>query len=921
MRFLFIIFLGFILQFEVSGQKFQSVFYPDEISTTSIIIKGNFGTDKNGAITNPELNDFLSQTSGTLNQLFPNLNSNKTEGNSINLSNIYRIDYPYKIDPLTLSKQISNFSQVEYAEPMIIPKLCFTPSDARLSEQYQLEIIKAFQAWDIEKGDSNVVIGITDTGADLYHPDLTNKIAYNYDDPINGIDDDGDGYIDNYFGWDTGDNDNNPSSALTSSHGDNVAGLAAAETNNGIGIAGTGFLCRFLPIKIEDTTGQLSGAYQGIVYAADQGVDIINCSWGSYSASNFGNDIINYATNKGSLVICGAGNDGRDAKFYPSAYENAMAIGMTDSFDIIRNNSNYGNHIDILAVGQGMITTARNGQYSYNGGTSMASPLVSGAAALVKSRYPNFTPIQISEHLRNTADDVSAKQPNQYTGKIGGGRLNMFAAVNNPLKPGVRATLLSIVDGNDSAFVAGDTLRLTLNFINYLAPGANFTAQLSTTSQSVRILKGTHTIGSLNTLEEKNNQSAPFLIILNNRGVSKERIDLKVTIRENNYTRENWFETTINVDFINFKNNDISTTLTSNGRIGFSNLNAGEGRGFIYKDNFTALYEGSFLIGNSNTVSDGFRGENQQTSADFKVEETVKQIIPQKANHEFQGIFSAINNSDFEVQHKSYFYSQNADQNFVIHAYKIIAKADLNDFYASALIDWDILDYSKNKCGYDASNNLAYSYSTETNSPYFGIKLLSHNTAIPFALDNVSGGGSGGVDISNGFTKAEKFSIISTYNPIAGNVGPNGNDILSALSYGPFSISKDSSMVVAFSISAADSLTELQNLGAVAKNLYITDQLGEFSVKRTPPKTYTFNSNVYPNPGNGIITIDFTLERDGIVEIKLFNALGQEVFGKTQYGFYDYNAVTFNAIEFGHGVYFLTIKADGKQKLHKIVLN
>jgi hypothetical protein len=215
---------------------------------------------------------------------------------------------------------------------------------------------------------------------------------------------------------------------------------------------------------------------------------------------------------------------------------------------------------------------------------------------------------------------------------------------------------------------------------------------------------------------------------------------------------------------------------------------------------------------------------------------------------------------------------------------------------------------------------LAYSYSTEANSPYFGIQLLSHNTGIPFAIDNVNGGGAGGVDISSGFSKSEKYNVLSTYNPTAGNVGANGNDILSTLSSGPFSIAKDSSIVVAFSISAADSLTELQNLSTVAKNLYVSENLDQFTVKRTPPKTYTFASNVYPNPGNGIINIEFTLERDTQVEVKLYNTLGQELISINQNGFYDYNSITFDAIEFGHGVYFLTIKADGKEKLHKIVL-
>ena len=220
------------------------------------------------------------------------------------------------------------------------------------------------------------------------------------------------------------------------------------------------------------------------------------------------------------------------------------------------------------------------------------------------------------------------------------------------------------------------------------------------------------------------------------------------------------------------------------------------------------------------------------------------------------------------------------------------------------------MDYSKNKCEYDATNNLAYSYSTENNSPYLGIQLLSQNQATPFAIDNVAGGGSGGVDVSSGFSKSEKYTVLSNYNPIAGNVGIEGNDILSSLSYGPFSLTKDSSLVVAFAISAADSLTELRSLSEEIKTIYIRDRLDQFTVNRTPPKTYSFQSKVFPNPSKGLVTIEITLENDGEIEVIMHNSLGQEVLTIQQSGYYDYNAITFDSNNFGQGVYFLTIKAD-----------
>ncbi|GAI36367.1 unnamed protein product, partial [marine sediment metagenome] len=130
--------------------------------------------------------------------------------------------------------------------PHYLPELLYTPDDPLNIYQYYLDTIKAYDAWEICKGDSNIVIGITDTGVDIDHEDLQGNIYYNYNDPINGIDDDNDGFIDNFRGWDLGENDNNPQWEIND-HGVVVTGIAGARTDNGIGISGVGFKSRFLP--------------------------------------------------------------------------------------------------------------------------------------------------------------------------------------------------------------------------------------------------------------------------------------------------------------------------------------------------------------------------------------------------------------------------------------------------------------------------------------------------------------------------------------------------------------------------------------------------------------------------------------------------------------------------------------------------
>lgn len=875
--------------------------------------------NKDGRFNDSILQSIFDESGGTIKPLFPTKRAVDKSGQiEIDLTTIYGFQIAENQEISRVINQLRNQKEIIYAEQLVIPELTYTPTDVFLSRQYQLSIIKAFQAWDVEKGDSSVVIAITDTGIDLDHEDLEINIAYNYNDPINGIDDDNDGYVDNFRGWDTGDNDNDPAT-FSSDHGNNVAGLAAAKTDNTTGIAGTGFNCRFVPIKIDtDLGGRLIGAYDAIIYAADQNIDIINCSWGSYTFANLGNDIINYATAKGSLVVAAVGNDGRDVPFYPAAYKNALAVGMTDSADVIRDNSNYGVHLDIMAVGLGMYTTSNNNQYKYNGGTSMASPLVAGAAAIVKSKYPNFGPIQIIEHMRNTSDDISERQGRKYDGKIGAGRLNMFRSVSDNIKPGVRMEVASIRDNNDSIFSVGDTLQFLIRFKNYLASADNLKAKISSPSNSLIFLENEFNLGTLSTLEEKTNGTGTFKAIVRKAGDFNELTPVKVVITNDNYRRESWFFTTINQNFFTVSNNTIATTLSSNGRIGHHEISTNQGVGFIYNTINSVLYEGSLIIGNSLGIDDGFRSNPGETDNDFISLQNVKKIPAEKADQEFEGIIASKTNP-YKVSHKSYLFNDSTRSNYIIHAYQLKARENLNQYYVGLLIDWDILDFSKNQTGFDPIRELAYSYSTQLKSPFYATQLLSHNNAISFGIDNISGGNNG-IDLGDGFSNQEKFMSISTRNEFAGFTTSDGNDILQTISYGPFNLEKDSTIVVAFAVLAADSLPALETVANNAKQNYSMLKLNEFTVNREFPTATLFSSNVYPNPAIDRFRIEVNLNYADNIEITLHNSFGQEVFRNSYNGFEGLNLIALNAQIARQGVYFLTIKTNGKEKLHKIVL-
>lgn len=186
---------------------------------------------------------------------------------------------------------------------------------------------------------------------DCDHPDLQSNIKYNYADPINGVDDDNDGYIDNYRGWDMSMNDNNPMVDM-SDHGSHVSGCADAVTNNGTGVSSPGFNCKFLPVKCANATSvsTIDHGYEGIVYAADHGCQIINCSWGGGGGGSFGQDAVTYASvNMGALVVCSAGNTYSDVAQYPAAYKYAFSVAATNSSDEKSSFSTYNYTVDISA--------------------------------------------------------------------------------------------------------------------------------------------------------------------------------------------------------------------------------------------------------------------------------------------------------------------------------------------------------------------------------------------------------------------------------------------------------------------------------------------------------------------------------------------------------------------------------------------
>ena len=363
--------------------------------------------------------------------------------------------------------------EYNYLRPTLADTI--VPNDPKYPEQWSLPLMKLPQAWAIEKGNRRVVIAIIDSGIDYRHHDLAPKVWINPDEiPENGLDDDGNGYIDDVYGWDFTDapniqaegdyleGDNEPIDE--SGHGTHVAGIAGAMPNNGIGIAGVAWKCPLMAIRAGLSLGgssrmQDDDSASAIVYAADNGASIINMSWGSEHRSFVIQDAIDYAYAYGTVLVAAAGNSQKPTAIFPAAYRKVIAVASTEQNQQRFYQSNFGASIDIGAPGNVILSTQIDNQYRLLTGTSMAAPHIAGVAALLRAKRPALTHEEVRHILINTADPVHQEESEELDEKfVGAGTVNAERALfaSGALQARIRAPETNSGGANSITFV-GDT--------------------------------------------------------------------------------------------------------------------------------------------------------------------------------------------------------------------------------------------------------------------------------------------------------------------------------------------------------------------------------------------------------------------------------------------------------------------------------
>lgn len=350
----------------------------------------------------------------------------------IESSKMKKMGYTYVFQSKKMNtKQLIGYFQkweIQYVEPHYLyltneqtaVSQEITPNDA-LYQQYQwnLPIIETTKGWELGKGSADIIVAVIDTGIDLDHADLKNRL-------VKGI---------NVF-----DAESPPYDEV--GHGTHVAGVISATVNNNEGVAGMSWYNKVMPIKALDHTGAGStySVAEGIIWAVDHGAQVINMSLGNYANSEFLHDAIKYAYDQDVILVAATGNDNTEDPGYPAAYPEVLAVSATDSNQKITSFSNFGNYVDVAAPGENIASTYPNNQYAGLSGTSMASPHVSALAALIRTANPLLKNKEVMEIVRQTSLDLGVKGRDKYYGY---GQIDVAKALHNTLQTNTSLALWS----------------------------------------------------------------------------------------------------------------------------------------------------------------------------------------------------------------------------------------------------------------------------------------------------------------------------------------------------------------------------------------------------------------------------------------------------------------------------------------------
>jgi serine protease len=871
--------------------------YPEKIRSGEISDIGEFkqiiGEHTLKSFVNPAILKNIEQRKKNDN----NLLSSKS---NIGLERIFTIEYQKKIDAKFASEKLSKFEFVEYAEPRYIHKIFqdSLPNDSLRGDQYYLRTINAIEAWaHVDTAGKQVVVSVVDTGVDYYHEDLEGVLYINpgedglddngNDKRTNGIDDDGNGFIDDWRGWDFAANnteegyDNDPMPG--NPHGTHVAGIIAAVKNNFIGIAGIGLNTKILPVKIGNDnpfSRGLVNSYDGLLYAAIAGADIINCSWGSGGYSQSEQDVVNQVIELGSLIVAAAGNDYSQIAFFPASYSGVISVAAIDGNEYKASFSNYYSAVDVSAPGVDVMSTIPVNEYVAWSGTSMASPVAAAVAGMIRLNHPEYNNIQIGEHLKATSENIDAKNPG-YAGLIGTGRVDAYQAVTAEYPVSISVKSYEIIEEIPDNFIElGERVDIKIELFNALNPVKNVRIfALSSAFNRPTFINDELYAGDFGEFETKMVDGTISFYVTTENIIN---FNLPITLRIIDDDGR-MFTTTISV-FVNpswrtMSLNNITLTYTSQGNLAYDDFpNNGRGEGFKYRDGSGLLFEGALMIGYSHellaNVARGSSGSAK--NRDFEI---VKPIVTSFQNSDQEITFTEyVSRTDslvapVRVLQSGYQFKGDGKDDIIYAVYDVINETEIyqDSVYVGLYLDWDIgPSGSNNRAIWNKEGNFAYNINVVDESlELAGIKMISEHAVNFWAIDN-DGDTTDNPGVYDGFTKEEKWLMLTSG---IGRDSTNITDVSMVIGAGPIRLRAGDTTRVAFALFSGYTLEELES---TAEKIPISSKLipGEnFSSK---PKKNDIHV-IFPNPASNTVTIELGVSDIERGELTLWDINGRKI--------------------------------------------
>lgn len=791
--------------------------------------------------------------------------------------------------------ELAGHPAVRRVEPLWPQQTAAIPDDLQVGSQRFLGDVRALEAFDLVRTDGAVLIAIVDGGTDWRHEDLVANVWTNPGEiPDNGIDDDGNGFVDDLHGWnfadDTPDPTGLPATPQNARHGTHVAGIACARTNNGIGVSGASWNARFLPVNVsaaEPRGGRefLDWAYEGVLYAALMGADIINASWGRTGRwSDFEAAVIRAATEMGALVVGAAGNLVEPDYFFPAYYPEVLSVARLDPNGVVPVGSNRGTWVDLAAPGSFILGPFPGDAYGQLSGTSQAAAVVSGVAALVQTRHPEWTPAQLRQALRWTTGDIDEKNPDAHR-QFGSGILDAVGAVTAE-PPGVHVVDLRLVEqGGDGILEQAETASVQLTLRNELTEARDLVVRLVSDDPDLVLLEDTVLVPRLQggaSLEVLRNLElyVPFL-------ADRARLsELVVEVTWQGRTFHQGLAVEALPLHVDVRGAGIEGSASLTGKLGYASLTrSGDpgGLGLRRPGQRSVILGGSLLLGDGpDRVSDGLSPAYPDSPyEDFRPPQFDAVTIPQpplSAQHLTlrYGDTGARNPLGTQVTHHLFVGDAPDQGDFVLHAYDLTGLPA--DSRVGVLVDWELHDGRResNRLHFDAERRLLHvSDGFDPEGPVAGLVLLDFpgRPSWSWMHDLAEEGQTqparyDAADLSRKPSDEELWTLMTETAPDQGE-DPGG--VASVVAVGPVG-GREGPVRFAFAMLVADDLESLRDQARRARVAY-----GSFgSVFGGVPSTARLLGNA-PNPFNPRTEIRFTLPAASAVVVDLFDVRGRRV--------------------------------------------